>query len=501
MRRTSIAACAASLAILGLFPDAGQAQTREPEFPPPSITEYQPRSTLVVPEHPVPRARFPVVDFHGHPPTLSSIENIERVITAMDSLNIQVMVQARPSSGERLTSQIEAVRAAGYADRFVFFASLNLRDISPGSGAAIAAQLEEDVRAGAVGIGEIGKSFGLFTLKADGTRLEMDDPELDIVWETAARLGIPVFIHTGDPAEFFQPLDFENERWLEMALFQRRRFNDRERFQSFDDLMAERDRLLAKHPNTTWVLAHLSWYGNDLARLGKIFDEHPNVHAEAGAILYDLARQPRFAREFFTKYQDRILFGKDSFRPDEYPYYWRVFETADEYFDYYRDYHAFWKLYGMDLPDEVLQKVYSGNAARIIPRMPDIPEPGEKPNEEDMSQAEHDRRVDYVEFATTDIEQTKRFYSEVFGWEFTDYGPEYTSFTDGRLGGGFTVAPEVVAGGPLIVLYATNLEEIATQVLESGGQIVKEIFEFPGGRRFHFADPSGNELAVWSDQS
>lgn len=117
-----------------------------------------------------------------------------------------------------------------------------------------------------------------------------------------------------------------------------------------------------------------------------------------------------------------------------------------------------------------------------------------------VSQAEQDRRLDYVEFLTTDIEETKRFYSAVFGWEFTDYGPEYTSFTDGRLGGGFALAPEVAAGGPLVVLYATNLAEIEASIRESGGRIVREIFEFPGGRRFHFTDPSGNELAVWSDR-
>ncbi len=117
-----------------------------------------------------------------------------------------------------------------------------------------------------------------------------------------------------------------------------------------------------------------------------------------------------------------------------------------------------------------------------------------------MSQAEHDGRVDYVEFLTTNIEETKRFYSEVFGWEFTDYGPDYTSFTDGRLAGGFRAATEVQAGGPLVVLYSTNLEEIEARVRESGGQIVRETFEFPGGRRFHFTDPSGNELAVWSDR-
>ncbi len=377
MRFSSPATGIAVLLSITFAPDASRAQVRQPTLPPPSITEYQPRSTLVVPAHEVPRAKFPVVDFHGHPPNLSSPEAIDRVVAAMDALNLQVMVQARPSSGAGLTRQIEAVRAAGHADRFVFFASLNLRNVGPGSGARIAAQLEDDVQAGAVGIGEIMKSFGLSALKADGTRLEMDDPELDVVWETAAGLGIPVFVHTGDPAEFFEPLDLRNERWLEMALFAGRRFNDRSRFPTFDDLMAERDRLLAKHPNTTWVLAHMGWHTQDLARLGEIFDRHPNVHAEIGAILYDLGRQPRFAREFFTRYADRILFGKDSFRPDEYPYYWRVLETADEYFDYYRDYHAFWKLYGMDLPDDVLRQVYYGNALRIIPRMPTAGFPGE----------------------------------------------------------------------------------------------------------------------------
>jgi predicted TIM-barrel fold metal-dependent hydrolase len=370
LRPRSFTATAIAIVLMPLACEAQSRQARQPTLPPPSITEYQPRSTLVVPAHEVPRAKFPVVDFHGHPGNLASPETLRDVVAAMDRLNIQVMVQANPSSGQRLTSQIEAVRAAGYANRFVFFASLDLREVGPGSGARIAAQLEADVRAGAVGIGEIMKSFGLTTMKADGTRLALDDPELDIVWETAGRLGIPVFVHTGDPAEFFEPLDYEKERWLEMAIFPDRRLNDRSRFPTFDALMAERDRMIAKHPNTTWVLAHMGWHTQDLGRLGEIFDRHPNVLGEVGAVLYDLGRQPRFAREFFTRYSDRILFGKDSFAPDEYPYYWRVFETADEYFDYYRDYHAFWKLYGLELPDQVLRNVYYGNALRIIPRVP-----------------------------------------------------------------------------------------------------------------------------------
>jgi predicted enzyme related to lactoylglutathione lyase len=117
-----------------------------------------------------------------------------------------------------------------------------------------------------------------------------------------------------------------------------------------------------------------------------------------------------------------------------------------------------------------------------------------------MSRAEQDRRVDYIEFPTTNIEASKRFYSGVFGWEFTDYGPDYSSFRDGRMSGGFASAPTVAAGGPLVVLYSIGLEEIEAAIQAHGGQIVRETFEFPGGRRFHFTDPSGNELAVWSDQ-
>lgn len=346
------------------------AEGRDPEFPPPNIREYKPRSTLVVPVHLVPRAKFPAIDFHGHPPALTSPEIINRVGAAMDSLNLRVMVNASGSSGDRLKQQLAAVAASRYKDRFVMFTTLNLRDVGPGSGAKIAAQLSADIAAGAAGVGEINKGFGLYNRKADGSRLTLDDPELDPVWETAARLKIPVFIHVGDPSEFFEPIDYQNERWLELALYTDRRYQDRTRFPTFEELMAERDRLLARHPNTIWVLAHLGWHANDLARLGRMFDRMPNLYSEVGAILYDLGRQPRAAREFMIKYQDRLLFGKDSFQPDEYPYYWRVFETNDEYFDYYRDYHAFWKLYGLGLPDSVLKKLYSSNALKLTPAIP-----------------------------------------------------------------------------------------------------------------------------------
>jgi len=341
-----------------------------PEFPPPTITEYHPKSTLIVPEHLVPRAKYPTVDFHGHPPKLTSKAVIDTVVAAMDRLNLAVIVNAPAGSGAQLTQQIDAVKAAGQSNRFTMFTSLNLAGVGPGSGQKIAAQLEADVKAGATGIGEIMKSFGISAKKADGSRLRLDDHELDPVWAMAAKLKIPVFIHVADPAPFWEAIDYNNERWLELSLYRDRRYQDRDRFPSFEELMAERDSLFAHNPKTTFVIAHLGWHAQDLARLGRMFDRYPNLYSEVGAVLYDLGRQPRTAHNFLVKYQDRVLFGKDSFQPDEYPYYWRVFETEDEYFDYYRDYHAFWKMYGLGLPDSVLRKLYYGNAVKIIPGLP-----------------------------------------------------------------------------------------------------------------------------------
>jgi len=342
-----------------------------PTLPPPSILDYRPRSTLVAPAHAVPKAKYPAIDFHGHPTSqLSSAEGLEELGRALDGINVRLIVAANNVSGEALTRQSALVQAsATMKDRVRFLTGIDLRNVGPGWAERAVAQLEADVAAGAVGIGEIGKGFGLSTKKADGTRLAIDDPALDPIWQAAARLKLPVFIHTADPQEFWQPIDFQNERWLELALFPNRRYPS-EQYPPFEQLMTERDNLLRRNPKTTFVIAHMGWHANDLGRLGKLMEELPNVHTEVGAVLYDIGRQPRAAHDFFVKFQDRILFGKDSFQPEEYPYYWRVFETRDDYFDYYRDYHASWKLYGIDLPDAVLKKVYFGNALRIAARLP-----------------------------------------------------------------------------------------------------------------------------------
>ena len=341
-----------------------------PSLTPPSILDYRPRSTLVTPVHAVPKAKFPAIDFHGHPyEQLNSAAGLTTLGAALDAIGVRVIVAANNASGESLARQAALVRASPtMRDRVRILAGVNFQGAGgPGWAEKTVAQLEADVAAGAVGIGEIDKGLGLRYRKADGSRLQIDDPILDPIWQAAARLKLPVFIHTADPQEFWQPLDFSNERWLELALFPGRRYSGEP---SFEALMTERDNMLRRNPSTTFVIAHLGWHAANLGRLAKMMDAMPNLYSEVGAVLYDIGRQPRAAHDFFVKYQDRILFGKDSFQPEEYPYYWRVFETRDDYFDYYRDYHAKWKLYGIELPDAVLKKVYFGNALRITGGLP-----------------------------------------------------------------------------------------------------------------------------------
>jgi predicted TIM-barrel fold metal-dependent hydrolase len=320
--------------------------------------------------HPTQKAKFPVIDYHGHAGgRLGTPEGLAGLMAALDELNVKLFIAADGVSGANLERVMKSLAASPHKDRVRVLTTINFSNVGPGWAEKAIAQLEADLKAGAVGIGEISKGFGLRTRKPDGSLLKIDDPELDPVWAACGRLNIPVFIHTAEPQEFFEPIDFKNERWLELALFGDRRYPP-EQFPRFEELMTQRDNVFKKHPKTRFVAAHLGWHGNDLARLGKILDAMPNVYTEMGAVLYDLGRQPRGGHDFLVKYQDRVLFGKDAFEPSEYPTYWRVLETKDEYFDYYRDYHAFWKMYGLDLPDAVLKKIYYQNALRITPGLP-----------------------------------------------------------------------------------------------------------------------------------
>lgn len=329
-----------------------------------TVQDYQPRSSLVVPEHPTSRARFPFVDVHGHQRggTMSA-EELERLVGEMDAMNMGVMVNLSGGSGEGLVRSIANMKGRA-PSRFVLFATVSYDGIDdPGYGERAAEQLRRDVENGAQGL-KIFKNLGMSVMDGEGDRVPTDDPRFDPIWATAGELGIPVLIHTGDPHQFWQPHDQYNERWLELV---ERPGRQRPPEPTWETIMSEQWNVFRRHPNTTFISAHLAWLGGDLGRLGRLLDELPNMHTEIGAVLAELGRQPRFARDFLIRYQDRVLFGKDSYNPQEFETYFRTLETADEYFDYYRRRHAFWKLYGLDLPDDVLRKLYYENALRIIP--------------------------------------------------------------------------------------------------------------------------------------
>jgi predicted TIM-barrel fold metal-dependent hydrolase len=348
--------------------EARHLQCAPPASPAPSILDYRPRSTVVAAAHLVPKAKFPVVDVHTHG-TANFVGNPER-IKEMDALNLRVLVDLSGGTDpNRIKEKVDAINASPYKDRLRVFANVEWN----GAGGAgwqekALADLRQSVKNGAIGL-KVFKELGLRNRKADGTRLAVDDPALDPVWDLAGELNIPVIIHTAEPQEFFAPLDTHNERWLELNIFTDR-YRPSSDYPSFEELMKQRDHMFAKHPKTRFIAAHFAWYGNDLQRAATLLDTLPNVTLEVAAVLYEFGRQPYASAQFFAKYQDRIMFGKDTYEASEYPYYWRVFETHDEYFDYYRPYHAFWKLYGMGLPDAILKKLYYQNALKVEPGLP-----------------------------------------------------------------------------------------------------------------------------------
>jgi uncharacterized protein len=330
----------------------------------PTTEEYQPKSTLVTAEHKPDHAKFPFVDIHSHHwnPTP---EQVDRLVREMDSINLRVMVNLSGGTGESLKKTI-AVMKGRYPNRFVVFANLRYDDLNtPGYGKRAAAHLEQDVRNGAQGL-KIFKDFGMDLKYANGERVHVDDPEFDPVWEKCAELRIPVLIHIAEPSAFFDSWDYRNERWEELREFPQRA-RPPSKYPPFETLVAERDRIFAKHPRTNFIAAHLAFHGNDLARLGRLFDSHPNVYVDIAAVLAELGRQPYSAHDFLIKYQDRVLMGKDIYDVNEYKWYFRALETRDEYFEYYRKRHAFWRIYGFQVPDEVLKKIYYENALKLVP--------------------------------------------------------------------------------------------------------------------------------------
>jgi uncharacterized protein len=327
---------------------------------------YNPTPTLVVPAHPTTKARYPFIDVHNHQGNMAP-DRLDALLKDMDKLNMKVMVNLSGGNGSNLKTKIDNIKSTS-PKRFIVFANVDFRGVGEAGWAEKAVTaLEEDVKYGANGL-KIFKNLGFSVRDNEGKRVAVDDPRLDAIWAKCGELKIPVLIHTADPKSFWDPVDEHNERWLEIVTHPgRKRGPDNP--VPFETLIEEQHRMFKKHPKTTFIAAHFGWYPNDLGKLGKLMDELPNIVVEFGAVIAELGRQPKAARKFFEKYQDRILFGKDSWVPEEYSTYFRVLETEDEYFPYHKKYHAFWAMYGIGLPDNILKKVYYKNALRIIPNI------------------------------------------------------------------------------------------------------------------------------------
>ncbi len=325
---------------------------------------YDPPSTLVVPEHHIGHAKFPFVDVHSHHWRMAE-QDLDLLIRQMDTMNMQVVVNLSGRGGERLKAMMDNIKKHGYEDRIILFTNIELRSIdAPDWTIETLKQIDYDYKQGARGL-KIYKSQGMTNRDSSGNRIRIDDPRIDAIWERCGELGMPILIHSADPKPFWQPHDENNERWLELKLRPRRkRSNDNPA--SWETIIGEQHNIIKKHPNTNFIAAHMGWYPNDLKKLGELLDEMPNMYVEIGAVIAELGRQPRMANRFFEQYQDRVLFGKDSYKPKEYPTYFRVLESDDEYFPYYKRYHAFWKMYGLDLPDDILKKLYYENAMKLI---------------------------------------------------------------------------------------------------------------------------------------
>jgi len=334
------------------------------------LWDFKPQSMLHAPLHNVYRARFPVIDVHNHVNDARSggREHFppSQVLEIMDHCNLQKMVILTGRWGESLQKVVDEM-VKPYPDRFLVFVQIDWSKIDdPNFSQLMVKQIDDAVARGARGL-KITKDLGLTNRDKTGKLIPVDDPRLDPIWEECGRLGIPVAIHVTDPEAFFHPLDQYNERYEELIGNPDWSFYG-PKFPSKESIMDARNRMFARHPNTTFISLHVGNWPEDLDYVSDVLNRYPNVVVEFGAREAELGRQPRRARKFFLQYQDRILFGTDMTPSEElYRNYFRWLETADEYFDYFSyPEQGRWKIYGLDLPDPVLEKVYHLNAERIF---------------------------------------------------------------------------------------------------------------------------------------
>ena len=334
------------------------------------LRDWEPRSMLVTKTTVIEKPEFKVIDVHNHlggGKDFLTKQRVERYLKEMNAAGVRTVVDLDGGWDQRLKETLKALDEA-HPGRFLTFVLLNFENIDDDNWTERETKrLEEGFKAGAKGL-KLHKTLGLRYRYKDGKSMAVDDPKLDPIWELCAKYKRPVMIHTADPAAFFTPLDRFNERWHELNahpewLFHGNQFTPRK------ELLAQCNRMIAKHPKTTFICAHFGNNAEDLAAVGKALDTYPNMYVDIDARISELGRQPYTARKFFLKYQDRIMFGTDTAPNREaYRIYYRFLETDDEYFDCAASHHrqGFWMIYGIFLPKDVLAKVYHKNAERVL---------------------------------------------------------------------------------------------------------------------------------------
>ncbi len=360
-----------------------------------ALQDFQPRSMLVVPEHPVLKARFPVIDAHTHvnwvfgrrtvvdpnavPP--EAARQLAEIVRLMDDLNIRLMVNLTGGNSVSALKNNIAALDRKYPGRFVNCIEPAWDRVrEPGYPRWQADELARAKEAGAAGL-KILKTLGLYLRENgdSGPLVKVDDPRFDPMWDAAGKLGLPVFIHTADPDAFFLPIDRFNERYEDLGNHPTWSFYGKD-FPSKAELLAARNRVIERHPKTTFIGLHVANHPENLDEVSEWLRKYPNLHCELGARLGELGRQPRRARKFFDEFSERILFGTDAtpngkdypqqdLIPEMFQCYYRWLETEDEYFNYAPSVtppNGRWQAYGIGLPDGILKKVYHDNAARLL---------------------------------------------------------------------------------------------------------------------------------------
>jgi predicted TIM-barrel fold metal-dependent hydrolase len=365
----------------------------KPQPKPLDLSQYEPRSMLHVKETPVERARYPVIDIHTHLSFSKKVQNgvslaperrfltsADSSLPVMDACNLRALTNLTGGFGNGLVEAIQKFDKA-HPGRFYTFTEPSYDRFLEADYPKLQARAMADAHsAGAKGL-KILKTLGLYLRQniTTGKLVKVDDARFDPMWDTCGQLGIPVAIHVSDPIAFFTPTDRFNERYEELNNHPDWSFYDHD-FPSNAEILEARNRVFARHPNTQFIALHVGNFAEDLGNVSQNLDRFPNMSVDIAARIGELGRQPRTARKFFEKYQDRILFGTDAtpharefpqqiYDDKLYQIYFRFLETDDEYFDYAPARvppQGRWRIYGISLPDEILKKVYVANAARLL---------------------------------------------------------------------------------------------------------------------------------------